>query len=279
MPRPVEALPCGSRSISSTRQPVAASAVARLIAVVVLPTPPFWFATAIRIIAASSLPARRTPSATMIRASGSVTLGSSRNSPCHEGSSASSSVCAFRPLGSSQTLFAVDKAVPNRSSRSKGAKARALITSNGRRGRRSALPATISTANAERLGGAMEEIDPQAALLDQRHRARVQQQRRSARESRRRCRDRPRSRPATARIAGAGPNRRCAAARAGRGSPAKRDSAVHSPPATRPRSRQAAPLFHVKHRYSRSTQERASASSIKRPCGGRGRGSPPERPA
>src|SRR6185503_7420691 len=45
MPRPVEALPCGSESISSTRSPTAASAVPRLIAVVVLPTPPFWLAT------------------------------------------------------------------------------------------------------------------------------------------------------------------------------------------------------------------------------------------
>src|SRR5690349_21992634 len=54
MPMPVEALPCGSRSISSTRCPVAAKAVARLIAVVVLPTPPFWFATAIRIMRASA---------------------------------------------------------------------------------------------------------------------------------------------------------------------------------------------------------------------------------
>ena len=41
MPRPVEALPCGSRSTMSTRSPIAASAVARFIAVVVLPTPPF----------------------------------------------------------------------------------------------------------------------------------------------------------------------------------------------------------------------------------------------
>ena len=41
MPIPVEALPCGSRSISSVFQPVAAIAVAMLIAVVVLPTPPF----------------------------------------------------------------------------------------------------------------------------------------------------------------------------------------------------------------------------------------------
>src|SRR5688572_3169049 len=46
MPRPVDALPCGSRSITSTRSPIAARAVPRLIAVVVLPTPPFWLAMA-----------------------------------------------------------------------------------------------------------------------------------------------------------------------------------------------------------------------------------------
>ena len=46
MPSPVEALPCGSRSMISTRSPIAASAVPRLIAVVVLPTPPFWLAMA-----------------------------------------------------------------------------------------------------------------------------------------------------------------------------------------------------------------------------------------
>src|SRR5437870_5121836 len=46
MPRPVDALPCGSRSRINTRSPIAASAVPRLIAVVVLPTPPFWLAMA-----------------------------------------------------------------------------------------------------------------------------------------------------------------------------------------------------------------------------------------
>src|SRR4029078_12255672 len=46
MPSPVEALPCGSRSTMSTVSPTAASAVPRLMAVVVLPTPPFWFASA-----------------------------------------------------------------------------------------------------------------------------------------------------------------------------------------------------------------------------------------
>ena len=40
-PTPVEALPCGSRSRISTFSPTAASAVPRLMAVVVLPTPPF----------------------------------------------------------------------------------------------------------------------------------------------------------------------------------------------------------------------------------------------
>src|SRR6185437_2010657 len=46
MPRPVLALPCGSKSISRTRFFTAASAVARLTAVVVLPTPPFWLTMA-----------------------------------------------------------------------------------------------------------------------------------------------------------------------------------------------------------------------------------------
>src|SRR5919109_3791330 len=46
MPSPVLALPCGSRSIIRTLLPQAASAVPRLMAVVVWPTPPFWFAIA-----------------------------------------------------------------------------------------------------------------------------------------------------------------------------------------------------------------------------------------
>src|SRR2546421_5791845 len=46
MPLPMVALPCGSRSMSSTRRLVAAREAARLTAVVVLPTPPFWFAMA-----------------------------------------------------------------------------------------------------------------------------------------------------------------------------------------------------------------------------------------
>ena len=46
MPLPVVALPCGSRSIKSTRFPWAAIPAPRFIAVVVFATPPFWFAMA-----------------------------------------------------------------------------------------------------------------------------------------------------------------------------------------------------------------------------------------
>src|SRR5579875_2850438 len=56
-PRPVVALACGSRSTSSVRKPSSASAAPRLMAVVVLPTPPFWFATAITRATDASTPA------------------------------------------------------------------------------------------------------------------------------------------------------------------------------------------------------------------------------
>ena len=54
-PSPDVALACGSMSTTSTRWPACASDAARLTVVVVLPTPPFWFAIArIRFIAAAS---------------------------------------------------------------------------------------------------------------------------------------------------------------------------------------------------------------------------------
>ena len=45
IPAAVDAFPCGSKSIKRTFLFVAARLAARLTAVVVLPTPPFWFAT------------------------------------------------------------------------------------------------------------------------------------------------------------------------------------------------------------------------------------------
>src|SRR5690606_9884514 len=59
IPTPIVALPCGSRSTSSTRRCVAAREAARFTQVVVLPTPPFWFATAITF--AIRLPPQSTP--------------------------------------------------------------------------------------------------------------------------------------------------------------------------------------------------------------------------
>src|SRR5215469_2122444 len=46
MPRPLVLFDCGSRSITRTWAPRSASAAPRFITVVVFPTPPFWFATA-----------------------------------------------------------------------------------------------------------------------------------------------------------------------------------------------------------------------------------------
>src|SRR5210317_1288558 len=55
MPLPMVALPWGSRSTSNTRFFMAASEAARFTQVVVLPTPPFWFAIAIILANVQSL--------------------------------------------------------------------------------------------------------------------------------------------------------------------------------------------------------------------------------
>ena len=154
----------------------------------------------------------------MIRASGSVTLGSSRKSPCHEAPSASSSDWAFRPFGRIQTLFVVDKscAQVEQVGRS-GAKARALITSNGAGAEAlDAATGRISTATPSDFSGAPEEVGAQPALFDQGDRPRVEQRRRSGPESRRRCRDRPSLPRGDGAKAGVGRNRRYGAARAAR---------------------------------------------------------------
>ena len=71
MPRPVDALPCGSRSMTSVRNPSSARQAPRLTVVVVLPTPPFWLATA--ITRGSGRPRRR------------IRLRSSRIDSCSRG--------------------------------------------------------------------------------------------------------------------------------------------------------------------------------------------------
>ena len=55
-PTPLVRLPWGSISTSNTLDPESARDVAKLMAVVVLPTPPFWLATAtIRLLALLSV--------------------------------------------------------------------------------------------------------------------------------------------------------------------------------------------------------------------------------
>ena len=49
-PKPLVAFACGSRSITSTVLRIRANAAAKFTTVVVLPTPPFWFATAITFV-------------------------------------------------------------------------------------------------------------------------------------------------------------------------------------------------------------------------------------
>ena len=75
-PSAVDAFPWGSSSMTRTRSPPEASAAARLTALVVLPTPPFWFATAmIRVLVgtlnlASPIDSRRFISSARLRARG-----------------------------------------------------------------------------------------------------------------------------------------------------------------------------------------------------------------
>ena len=64
-PSAVDALPCGSRSTTSTRCPSWASAAATFTVVVVLPTPPFWLATTmtrVRVGTRHRRPRSRAPS-------------------------------------------------------------------------------------------------------------------------------------------------------------------------------------------------------------------------
>jgi hypothetical protein len=73
-------LPCGSRSMTSTREPCSDRLAARLTAVVVFPTPPFWFAIVMIRQALgrgqAGLPARTASAARAARAMGVSDAGS-----------------------------------------------------------------------------------------------------------------------------------------------------------------------------------------------------------
>ena len=61
-------LPCGSRSMSSTRCPISPSATPRLSVVVVFATPPFWFASAMTCVATRSGRRGRRPAGAVVAA-------------------------------------------------------------------------------------------------------------------------------------------------------------------------------------------------------------------
>ncbi len=73
-------LPCGSRSTRSVWTPFSASAAARLIAVVVFPTPPFWLAIVMIMAPHLSRTASRMviPGQTVATASGNAFVQSTR---------------------------------------------------------------------------------------------------------------------------------------------------------------------------------------------------------
>src|SRR5215207_714477 len=84
-PRPLVALPCGSMSTTSTLSPLSARYAARLIAVVLFPTPPFWFTMATTVFTAGIL--ARAPRAFLLTP---YLVASSRAPPPYGGTPAAS---------------------------------------------------------------------------------------------------------------------------------------------------------------------------------------------
>src|SRR5690348_9185441 len=81
-PSPLDELDCRSQSTSRTLTSAAARDAARLIAVVVFPTPPFWFAMAITLATSSALESRTYGSSQRL-AMPEIGAGSWINGPFH----------------------------------------------------------------------------------------------------------------------------------------------------------------------------------------------------
>src|SRR5438105_12213794 len=80
MPRPLVLLDWGSMSITRTWAPSSASAAPRFMTVVVLPTPPFWFATAmVRGVEARPLNPSCANVTTWVCTAGRILFGKSRS--------------------------------------------------------------------------------------------------------------------------------------------------------------------------------------------------------
>ena len=206
-PSPVEALPCGSRSTSSTRQPIAASAVARLIAGRRLADAALLIGHRDADHRLRPHPRRRPRSAN----SASVTLCSTWNTPCHARRASASSALGAPALWKHPHGFSCGQMCGYfRASRASGATARAVITSN--------VPVSALRlaeehcgAEIERFAHPVEKFRAQPARLDQRHGSFDQAGDDNSRQAGARSRCRPTTRRRAARSAPAAPNRGCAA--------------------------------------------------------------------
>ena len=133
---PVEALPWGSRSISRTRRPASASDAAKFIAVVVLPTPPFWLAIAMMCEIVASFSSSADHSAFVgriwrsarIMPSGSVRLGIRWTVMCHFAWASVNSSSTLRPFWNRHRPFDERSGWAHDSNFGKGARARAVMS-------------------------------------------------------------------------------------------------------------------------------------------------------
>ena len=106
-PSAVEALPCGSRSTTSTCRPCRARAAAMFTVVVVLPTPPFWFATVRTRVSSgvgSGSPTRPASTRSAVSAARAIGVSSATSRGSSSGSTVSVTASSFAvavPLRSS----------------------------------------------------------------------------------------------------------------------------------------------------------------------------------
>ena len=168
MPSPVEALPCGSRSISSTLQPGRGQRGGEVDRGGRLAHPAFLIRDRDPDHCLLLPGRRRTPVATMIWASASVRLGSKRKSPCHAPPPLPVPTWRRGPSAAARASFLWKICARARASAASGAKARALITANGRVGMRSMRRVNDLRLDLEHRSGAAQEIDAQPPRFDQR---------------------------------------------------------------------------------------------------------------
>ena len=253
----------------------------RLIAVVVLPTPPFWFAIAI------TRPSRGGLRLTITRTSDPPELehdargrGQAREHFGHHmpalGGLRSIRRCTVAPLSNRQTPSAARKRAASGKQAGQGRQRARRDDRRGVAGSRSAALGMDGDGGAGRARDLAQELRLAPVALDQRDVRAPRGSPAPGRESRRRCRDRPALRRARADAATSwaessmwrrqGSARRRRADQIDRPLPARQQLEIAASDA---------PVFHVKHRSGAANSARLSgraAPSLRRPAGRTGRG-------